>query len=112
MRISDWSSDVCSSDLQTCRGKVHEPVAVAAAEHRRLERPAPGHPGREVGACPQDHAELRRDAAPEVVVVLTAQRSRQDQTLEIGRASCRESGCQYVEHSVVTVTLKNNKKEK
>src|SRR3546814_13172096 len=23
MRISDWSSDVCSSDLEACRSKVH-----------------------------------------------------------------------------------------
>src|SRR3546814_15143246 len=34
----------------------------------------------------------------------------QSQSAEIGRASCRERGCQYVENSVVAVSLKNKKK--
>src|SRR3546814_15346903 len=37
MRISDWSSDVCSSDLQTLRGPKHEqkPIRASAPPSRR-----------------------------------------------------------------------------
>src|SRR3546814_15592625 len=31
MRISDWSSDVCSSDLANCRGKIGLPAATTNA---------------------------------------------------------------------------------
>src|SRR3546814_12748253 len=35
-----------------------------------------------------------------------------ERLFEIGRASCRERGCQYVEISVVAVSLKKNKMKK
>src|SRR3546814_3505509 len=77
MRISDWSSDVCSSDLPN--------VLIAACvktlqDGRRLvvfpegTRTVPGLP-----------MKLKRGAASIIV------RSGQ-----IGRASCRERVCQYV----------------
>src|SRR3546814_7929228 len=68
MRISDWSSDVCSSDLpdRPCAGGPGRD----ADRSRRRPRPGPGHRSRR-GACPS-----RRG--------------------EIGRASCRERVCQYV----------------
>src|SRR3546814_4422433 len=81
MRISDWSSDVCSSDLgngasilddmvvgdnQTARGIDHEPGA------RRDPR----------RQCLVGHAE-------EEAIIRIAQQ-------QIGRASCRERVCQYV----------------
>src|SRR3546814_5484896 len=74
MRISDWSSDVCSSDLPTV-------LHVHPCRHRRdgavqLARP-PGEVGRRVDA---EVLEERRVGAQQ----------------EIGSASCRERVCQYV----------------
>src|SRR3546814_8178530 len=75
MRISDWSSDVCSSDLGG--GKQEEggePAPKAAA----LSQPQPPERKR------------HRHAQPD-------QRARQQgQLRQIGRASCRERVCQYV----------------
>src|SRR3546814_5017368 len=81
MRISDWSSDVCSSDL------VIDPVHHRDREdivHRKLAL--------EAGLRPllQERAEHpRRDAAFDQIGVLGRE-------AEIGRASCRERVCQYV----------------
>src|SRR3546814_1618719 len=36
MRISDWSSDVCSSDLH--RGRAVDPLGPREVDHRRAER--------------------------------------------------------------------------
>src|SRR3546814_10623903 len=64
MRISDWSSDVCSSDLALPR---------AARDARRSDRVAPPHPslyavdmGRDGVAAPQglDHQNLIRPNIP------------------------------------------------
>src|SRR3546814_2469185 len=71
MRISDWSSDVCSSDLRS--------ALVAGAS---------GLVGRQVVA------RLLRDPAYAQVCVLT--RRPLDIKDQIGRASCRERVCQYV----------------
>src|SRR3546814_4039011 len=67
MRISDWSSDVCSSDL------VGVNCIVPAAETRLAE-------GRDTAGFPPWGPEL---VAPAV-------------GWQIGRASCRERVCQYV----------------
>src|SRR3546814_2395626 len=68
MRISDWSSDVCSSDLsrQRARGESTRLGAGLLGERGEL-RDDP-----EIGLDPRPHAG------------------------EIGRASCRERVCQYV----------------
>src|SRR3546814_10373900 len=68
MRISDWSSDVCSSDL-------------CGARHR-LKTPA------------EDRAGPERKTPPEISggVFISAECS----LIKIGRASCRERVCQYV----------------
>src|SRR3546814_17054009 len=79
MRISDWSSDVCSSDLHC-----------AASSRTRF--------------CPHGHSRLSIMEGP------VAQVEDNDGSLEIGRASCRERVCQYVEISVVAVSLKKNNK--
>src|SRR3546814_14342550 len=118
MRISDWSSDVCSSDLgliETAKSFIH-----------RWRRPksggAPGErfePGRvcalAVGA--QAHGPAlggRHDAADWRGARLAdaGEAARHpDSHLEgfiewqIGRASCRERVCQYVSMSVVAVSL-------
>src|SRR3546814_20091526 len=83
MRISDWSSDVCSSDLEG-----RHPALLVHAEDRRCaarvgrsergDRGARGGAGGGSGAC----------------------------RCQIGRASGRERVWQYVEVSVVAVSLK------
>src|SRR3546814_4531352 len=80
MRISDWSSDVCSSDLAD--GAAGE---LRTARHPRpLRRPLSGAL-RRTRLCPvrrggQAHRRQRGGGGPS----------------EIGRASCRERVCQYV----------------
>src|SRR3546814_14974102 len=109
MRISDWSSDVCSSDLQVGpqgefladdgaervgRGELGDDAGVfqRGDDFGALYRLAHGFGqylhgfARRVGGCQQY----------EGVVGLQ----------EIGRASCRERVCQYVYISVVAVSLK------
>src|SRR3546814_1355281 len=69
MRISDWSSDVCSSDLDTTR---------------------PNHLAQEVVDNAVDEA--LAGYAHSIEVTLFADGSCE----EIGRASCRDRVCQYV----------------
>src|SRR3546814_5392783 len=71
MRISDWSSDVCSSDL------IGE-VGVDAGPH-----PAPAGGDADGLAVVQQRLEGRLELIVEVGE-------------QIGRASCRERVCQYV----------------
>src|SRR3546814_4757024 len=83
MRISDWSSDVCSSDLPAQEVALgHVDVLGKRTEVDVVHGVAPGiahHvPGIVVG----------------VVVAVGVVRVRQ--AVEIGRASCRERVCQYV----------------
>src|SRR3546814_14991303 len=98
MRISDWSSDVCSSDLpahvadidgrfrRTVIGAVgqRERLGIARGNRRRPDRLQRLRQCRldRFGPAPQHHLQ------------------------EIGRASCRERVCQYVYISVVAVSLK------
>src|SRR3546814_6675297 len=67
MRISDWSSDVCSSDLPSTRRGCRRPGA------RRVRRRGP---------------QARRATSSARLIATTA--------TKIGRASCRERVCQYV----------------
>src|SRR3546814_946932 len=80
MRISDWSSDVCSSDL--LRQPPRDPAADAADA---LDRDA--HALGAVGAQP--FADRRLDAQ------IDAERGQRAGVAQIGRASCRERVCQY-----------------
>src|SRR3546814_6862020 len=69
MRISDWSSDVCSSDLRV-RPLEHHTDALAVRHEVNL--------------------------APVHRTVIHAQVPARAHADEIGRASCRERVCQYV----------------
>src|SRR3546814_18319750 len=98
MRISDWSSDVCSSDLRLLVEaiSVMNDGFVLLDEDDRLvlcnERYRCLHPGLdEVG-------DLVGMSFTTILRVALAK--------EIGRASCRERVCQYVSISVVAVSLK------
>src|SRR3546814_5238702 len=96
MRISDWSSDVCSSDL--CRIS-HAGVCVAARSqvgeeqrcHTGLGRLPTGLEGGEVlddaGLVLVQRGLDQRDVDAEAQVG--------SERREIGRAWCRERGCEY-----------------
>src|SRR3546814_2009872 len=74
MRISDWSSDVCSSDLLEVLDAVDRVTNVTI--ERRMEGRRAGDPD----ALVSDNARIL-EALP---------------WRQIGRASCRERVCQYV----------------
>src|SRR3546814_15109738 len=131
MRISDWSSDVCSSDLgwiSLGERKYAPPVlpedgAIAPLTRRYLSQ----HQALQYlalddveNALPfiQDALTLRTDLLPGFRMVAAARLAALDRKdlalallkIQIGRASCRARVCQYVLISVVAVSLKKNKK--
>src|SRR3546814_3478699 len=80
MRISDWSSDVCSSDLDAAR---EDRGMMAFQPRRHIDELGEGLGmafGKAVTAETLDLFET----------------SRREVGLKIGRASCRERVCQYV----------------
>src|SRR3546814_14523874 len=103
MRIGDWSSDVCSSDLTRCH-RLMRPIHLVHLDKTRsalvLTR------------------DLARGAMNNVTVApitstvkgLSTEVAIGSQQGEIGRASCRESVWQYVSISVVAVSLKKKNK--
>src|SRR3546814_11573734 len=109
MRISDWSSDVCSSDLQ---------FAASAGRQQRQDFGTILH---------IDHQAHRLAKAASAGQLVRAKRvkaaiGRNEQELirrlrvkskgrsENGRASCRERVCQYVSITVGAVSLTIKKK--
>src|SRR3546814_14203286 len=100
MRISDWSSDVCSSDLPELRDHLRR--------HRRRSRPR-RHLG---GALAHDQHPHDRSGGAGVALPGAPGGVSHPPRLgrrPIGRASCRERVCQYVSISVVAVSLKKKK---
>src|SRR3546814_12475026 len=117
MRISDWSSDVCSSDLAICTrvafGDVTSTILDVAAEFS-VDLIVTGISRKDelgdflIGTTVERLA--RRAGLPLLIVKGRAEQeyqqlmaatdfsecSRTALTTEIGRASCRERGCQYV----------------
>src|SRR3546814_18694858 len=114
MRISDWSSDVCSSDLNLAlghRGGQRTGVDVDDARTRvrflGADRKLPAEPAarRSAHRLQRQREQARGELFP----------CRDDDVIfggESGRASCRERVCQYVCISVVAESLKKKKKEK
>src|SRR3546814_15190481 len=92
MRISDWSSDVCSSDLFALTSP-GQPI------HLRFAGIPMGHE-----FSPLVLALLQVGGHPSKTAADVIEQ-------EIGRASCRERVCQYVYISVVAVSLKKKKLE-
>src|SRR3546814_2136208 len=100
MRISDWSSDVCSSDL--CR-KASRPVAcnlpfASVQQCMRSETMNPSTPNL-FGIHTQalDLWQRRTEVlANNLANADTPGYLARDEAFEIGRASCRERVCQYV----------------
>src|SRR3546814_18430390 len=100
MRISDWSSDVCSSDLRSMKrlaltifasallatGAMAQDEAAADWPEREIKLIVPFPPGNN-----------------------TANVAR---IIEIGRASCRERVCQYGQYAVGAGSLKKKQKQR
>src|SRR3546814_17857782 len=85
MRISDWSSDVCSSDLPVAQGQ--RVIVVDVADHGYA---------------------LIADEIEDVCFIEALETriaGKLSPGWEIGRASCRERVCQYVSISVFAESL-------
>src|SRR3546814_12654050 len=108
MRISDWSSDVCSSDLrgrawiisldQLAHPEADEELHDEIDGQRDRDPDDVAGDGDDLAALEAEHRDDgeeqraegdRRDPRQEVGLVPVV-------ALEIGRASCRERVCQYV----------------
>src|SRR3546814_12455757 len=100
MRISDWSSDVCSSDLVVVgwgwdRGP---PLQLAVLEIEVLppvDRRLAGHEYQHVSGLPAAEPAITHPRQTHALVS-RHQRPGDLGDAEIGRASCRERVCQYV----------------
>src|SRR3546814_18794314 len=102
MRISDWSSDVCSSDL------------VGFGDHGAVQVEIDGahrHGARQIADQLAGHA--LEGVVGDVAAGPAMRPDQRDEFMpighDIGRASCRERVCQYVSISVVAVSLKTKK---
>src|SRR3546814_11863767 len=104
MRISDWSSDVCSSDLQNVLVPfTARYVAVVTSTQSRLGLSAkktlimPGTVRYELDLGKLKQSDLEWDAATSALTVTLPPLRLEgpEIELEIGRASCRERVCQY-----------------
>src|SRR3546814_15611743 len=100
MRISDWSSDVCSSDLQGVQ--------------QGAQRARAAHHGQREEATQQDAPAARQVQAIQQALEAADRAAEQDHRMrqdpiETGRASCRARVCPYVYTPVAAVSL--NKKD-
>src|SRR3546814_11714496 len=95
MRIRDWSSDVCSSDLQLVSAATDTIDDEAVADLHRGEPAGPGGEDKQRARELPDAPQLLRRGAPQGGLS-----GVEDSGEQIGRAVCREQECQYVEHSV------------
>src|SRR3546814_6938586 len=100
MRISDWSSDVCSSDLKQWEKTYYEwmrniqPWCISRQLWWGHQVPAWYGPDGEVFVA-HDEAEAAELAAQHYGKAVELTRDP-DVLAKIGRASCRERVCQYV----------------
>src|SRR3546814_15906741 len=100
MRISDWSSDVCSSDLDQVRGTyviVVTEIPYQVQKSKLVEQIAGLINDRKLPIL----ADVRDESDAELRLVLeprarTVEAEVLMESLEIGRASCRERVGQYV----------------
>src|SRR3546814_19819858 len=136
MRISDWSSDVCSSDLEaltTALGEqqaerkrlddsTDDSILADAAELEAESRTLTAARSNEKDArtaldtarkADQEHVTQLTVAARAVEVtaeaVTTAKADLQQARDEIGRASCRERGCTDVSRTGGAASIKKKK---
>src|SRR3546814_17626436 len=110
MRISDWSSDVCSSDLRDARIAAKLPDARDAGQHLAADRAVAGELPRRLHPADAPFAETPlRQIVRSVRPPSAAQQKRpfaaavtpernglaRQPPVQLGRASCRERGCHY-----------------
>src|SRR3546814_16461869 len=103
MRISDWSSDVCSSDLAAPRRRAARTARRGIADGQRVRRPAPG----------AGHADLRgggRAPGNPVAAGGAGQRSEERRVGKECVSPCRSRGSPYVYtinyiNNVINLTL-------
>src|SRR3546814_7672584 len=107
MRISDWSSDVCSSDLMARKSLLAAAIERPQAEANENTIPQPvadavraeaKRPNSNAGKYHLGGYFDQDDPTAEAFRELAAKTRRKQQDLlgEIGGASCRERVCQYV----------------
>src|SRR3546814_12412959 len=128
MRISDWSSDVCSSDLGSLwikrrvkklieRGRIHAGDSLLLRNEafiRHVHGDLQRRLCRTLARAGLEHPELALLHGEFDVLHIAIMRFQDSENLsefgiglEIGRASCRDSVCQYVYFSGVAVDLQN-----
>src|SRR3546814_19010167 len=121
MRISDSSSDVCSSDLcatlpvpvpsgeiERFAGPAADAVLTQQEQNMSADRDSPvrsPHSGLSTDEAQRRLRQFGANALPDA-------RATPNWRREIGRASCRERVCTYVSVLVVGVELKKKKKTK
>src|SRR3546814_19483852 len=108
MRISDWSSDVCSSDLNPVRSGfsfleptwyITDTATIGVALSRCINT-----------VKPLSSLNSLNSMRFWAIATPLAQSDIPKNAEKIGRAECRERVCQYVSISLVAVTLKKKKK--
>src|SRR3546814_17070503 len=106
MRISDWSSDLCSSDLHKQIVKDSTISGQGLADYIVTFR-KPGENAEPVSGCFDEwHGE---GDGPDPSKFTTSTDGRNWYSIdEIGRTSCRDRMCKYVYISAVAVSHQNN----
>src|SRR3546814_11061319 len=105
MRISDWSSDVCSSDLfETAKGDFAQARGIIVpSTDKPVNNIEPSFDGSRVTFIAKDSSDsaavseankLNKSAARVLTTIINARSNLSNS--KIGRASCRERVCQYV----------------
>src|SRR3546814_19259031 len=102
MRISDWSSDVCSSDLQSLAQEL-APMKI------RVNSVAPGAIRTPINAPAWNTPESLASLLKLIPYGRIGEPDDVARAVELGRASCRARVCQYVSISVVAVYFKKKK---
>src|SRR3546814_18470395 len=110
MRISDWSSDVCSSDLYDQQQVVQMRREIVEAQDTTAFHRAPVADGEQPRQPPP--AEARRGIGDDIGCAVGEDEAGADeeaggyrrpeflQPIQNGRATCRDNGCPSVEISV------------
>src|SRR3546814_12976067 len=103
MLISDWSSDVCSSDLSTGRGGIDQTGGKQSG--RRIPKSSSTEFECRNASCTKTSASFTRNSS--------SSNSNSPAYTEIGRASCRERVYKYVKISedAVSVNKKQNRRD-
>src|SRR3546814_16620592 len=112
MRISDWSSDVSSSDLPnvTIGSDIYD-MSQKGGSVTNVTVRGQSHPN--VTDSPMTRVGYARvSTIDQDLDIPVARLKAAGREIQIGRASCRERVCQYVSISVVAVELKKKNKKK